>query len=105
MVDVRLDLGHVRYGNALGDGHDDLDAGVCRFHDGVACKCGRHEDDAGISIGRLNRFADGVEHLLTEVLLAAFSWGHTANHLRTVIDHLTGVECSFSACKTLDDDF
>ena len=105
LVDVRLDLGHVRYGNALGDGHDDLDAGVCGFHDGVACKCGRHEDDARISTGRFNRFADGVEHRLTEVLLAAFSGGHTANHLRTVIDHLTGVECSFSACKTLDDDF
>ena len=42
---------HVEHRNALGDGDDDGDAGVGRFHDGVGGGRRRHEDHGGVGTG------------------------------------------------------
>ncbi len=51
----RLDLHHVEDGNAFGDGDDDADARVGRFHDRIGRERRRDEDHRRIGAGCLHR--------------------------------------------------
>jgi len=105
LVDVGLHLDHVCDGNALGDGDDDLDAGVRRFHQGVGCKRRRHKHNAHVRTRLCDRIRDRVEHGAVEVGLASLPWRHAANNVGAVFNHLACVEGAFASGEALDDDF
>src|SRR5690606_984528 len=103
-ADVLAGRHHVLHGDALGDAYDHLDAGGGGLHDGIGGERGRHEDDAHVSAGGLHGIAHGLEHRPVQVLLPALAGGHPAHHVRTILDHLRGVEGSFAASEALNDD-
>ena len=104
VVDVRLHFDHVRHWNALSDGHDDLDAGVGRFHQGVGCKRRRHKHNAHVRAGFGDGLGDRVEHGTVEVRLPPFSRSYTTNHIGAIFNHLACVESAFASCEALHND-
>ena len=71
-------------GHALGDAHDQLDAGVGRLEDGIRGARRRHVDHAGGGAGRAHRVLHRVEHRQAEVPLAAAPGRDAADQLGAV---------------------
>ena len=100
----RLHAHHVVDRNALGDAHDQLDAGIGRFEDRVGGERRRHVDHAGRGAGLAHRVVHGIEHRQAQVLLAAAPGRHAADQLGAVGERLLGMEGALLAGEALADD-
>src|SRR5258706_9915322 len=88
-----FNLHHVQNGNAFGDGHDDFDAGVSRFHDGIARERGGDENHGGNCAGFVHGLLNRIENRQAiGVFLAAFSGGDAADHFGAVFEAAFGVK-------------
>jgi hypothetical protein len=83
---------HVHGGNALGDAHGEVEAGVGRFQNRVRGARGRHEDHRRIRARLLDRLADRVEDGKPQDDLSALARGDTGHHLGSILDRELGVE-------------
>jgi hypothetical protein len=95
---------HVEHRNSFCDGHDQSQARIHRFHDGIGCKRGRNENHTAVGAGFSNRNFNRVENRHVIHLLAAFAWCHAGHHFGTVLDALAGVKHAFTAGDPLDQD-
>src|SRR5690606_23957380 len=102
---IIIGLDHVRDRNALGNGDDHLDSRTGRLHDGISGKCRGNEYYGGVSPHFLYRFLHSVEHRSVQVFLASLSRGHPTHYIGTVLNHLLGVEGTFTARKSLYNNF
>src|SRR5690606_36911588 len=110
-LEEALDPHHVHDRDALGDGHDQLHAGVGGLHDGVGREGRRHEHDGGVGARGRDGVGHGVEARDLDVVgvraswhagvvglaaeadgLAALAGADGGHHVRAVGDGLVGVE-------------
>src|SRR5436189_176072 len=101
---ARLHLEHVVHRDALGDAHDELDAGVGGFHDRVGRERRRHEDHRRVGARLGARLGDAVEHRNAFHHLAALARRHPAHDLGAVVAAAEGVELALFAGDALDDE-
>ena len=101
---ARLDAHHVVDRHALGDAHDQLDAGIGRFENRIRRERRRHVDHAGGRAGFAHGFLHRVEHRQAEMLLAAATRRNAADQLGAVSEALLGVEGALLAREALADD-
>src|SRR5207253_5330021 len=101
---VPLHPNHVLRGNAIGDRHDEADAGVRGLHDRVGAEGRGNEDETGGGARALHRLLDRVEHRPPQVLAAALPRRDAAHDVRAIGDHFPGVERPLVAGEALDDD-
>src|SRR5690606_27172940 len=99
-----FDAHHVEHRHALGDAHDELDAGVCRLQNRVRGERRGHIDHARRRAGLAHRLADRVEDRKPEMLAAAAARRHAADDLRAVLEALLRVERALPARDALADD-
>ena len=59
---TRYECDHVLHRDALGDAHDEVDAGVGRLEDRLGREPRRHEDHRRVGARFPDRVGDGVEH-------------------------------------------
>ena len=97
-------LRHLEAGNALGDDHDQRDAGVERLEDGVAGEGGRDGDDRRVDACVLHRVAHGVEHRHAVDVAAGAAGCHPAHHLGAEIEALARHAHRLAAGDALDDE-
>ena len=103
VVEEPLDAGHVEDGDALGDGDDDLDAGVGRLHDRVGRAGRRDEHHAGVRPRSCDRLGHGVEDREALLDRATLARRDAADDLRAVLAALVGVERAGLADPLADD--
>ena len=81
---------HILNGQTFGDAHDQLNAAVGSFEDGIRGKPGRDEDNAGIGAGGF----DGIPHRVKDGdftiqhPFAALAGGHAGDDVGAVGYHL-----------------
>ena len=101
-----LDADHVTHGDALGDGDDEIEAGVNAFEDGVGRKRWWHEDGGDGGAGGFHGVGDGVEdrHFVRAVFEEepALAGGDTGDDLRAVVEGELGVATAEIAGDALD---
>jgi hypothetical protein len=86
VLQKRLHLHHVKHRDAFGNGADDLQAGIRRFHDSIRGERRGDEDHRGRRAGRVHRLAHGVEDRQpVGVFRGALARRHAAHHLRPVL--------------------
>src|SRR5580700_349174 len=92
---------HVEDRDTLGDAHHQLDARIYRFENRIGGEGRRHIDHGrgGACFG--TRLVHRVEHRQVEMLGAALSRGHAADHFCAVGDRLLGMEGTLRAGKAL----
>ena len=100
VVDERLVLGR----DALGDAHDEPDAGLGRLEDRGGRRLGRDGDERRRGPGGLDGVGDGVEHRDALDVLAALAGRHAADDLGAVVAVAQAVELALAAGEALDDD-
>jgi hypothetical protein len=94
---------HVERGNAFGDADDEIELGVCGFHDGVGGERRRDEDHGGVGAGFFHGFLHRVENVPSFVRGAAFAGSDSTDHLRSVSGAGFGVEGAFAPGEALHD--
>src|SRR6185436_18915889 len=94
---VGVDAQHVVGGDALGDAHDELDAGVVGLEDRVGREAWRYEDHGGVGPGRLHRGPHGVEDGDAVDVLAALAGRDARDHVGAVAAVVAGVKRAFAA--------
>ena len=95
----------VLHGDTLGDANHQCNTGLCSFDDGITSKSWGYKDDAHIRTGCFYRICNGIENGPVEVRGSTLSRGNTTHNLGAVFNHLCGMKCAFSACKSLYNDF
>ena len=95
--------GHVEHGDALGDGDDERNARVGRFHDRVGRGRRRHENHAGTGPGLAHRLGHRVEERKALLDGAPLARRNGPDHLRAVFPALLGVKGAGFA-QTLTED-
>src|SRR6185503_19187780 len=93
LLHERIDARHVEHRYAFGDGHDEPNAGVGGFHDGIGGVERRNVNHGSVRARRRDRVRDGVEDRNTGVEgLPALARRNTGDDARAVLDHLPRVE-------------
>src|SRR5690606_2262072 len=103
LVAANLGIQHVEGRDAFGDAHDQLDACVGRFQDGVLAEGGRNVDHGRVGASGFHSLGNGVEHRQAQVSGAALARRHTADHLGAVGNRLLSVEGTLGAGDALAD--
>src|SRR5690606_8753986 len=87
----------------FGDAHDQLDACVGGFQDGILAERSRNVDNGSIGAGCFNGFGHGVEHRQAQVSGTALAGSNATDHLGAVGDGLFSVEGTLGAGDALAD--
>ena len=95
-LEVIFDLQHIHDRNTLGNGHDQGNAGLDGFENGIRTEWRRHENHGGVGAGFLYGFGYRVEDRNAFNVLAAFAGGHTCHHVRPVSLARQRVKLAFS---------
>ena len=96
---------HVHDRNAFGDADDEGNFRVDRFHDRVRCERRRNVNHGRIRAGFSDRFFNRVEDGKIQMLGAAFSGSHAADHFGSVRNRLFRVKRPLRAGETLANHF
>src|SRR6202008_1469935 len=93
----------VEHRHTFSDANNEWNAGVSGFHHRIRCERGRNIDHGRIGARVFDRFRNSVEdrNFVLE-LLAALPRRDTADDLRSVLDHLPGVERAVAARDSLN---
>ena len=100
--EIFFNFHHIERGNSLSNTNDDGDTCASGFHDRVRRECGWYVNDRGVSASLFHRVGDSIENRNALVLRSAFAGSNATDNLRSVLDHLFGVEGSFFAGDTLN---
>ena len=84
-LEVAVDVGHVADGDALGDTHDEPDAGIGRLEDRLRREPWRDEDHRGVRAGLRHRARDRVEDRDPLDVLTALARRDAGDDLRPVV--------------------
>ncbi len=95
---------HVVERDALGDAHDQADAGGGRLHDGVGGEGRRHEDAADVGAGLPPGIDHGVEDRDAELRAAPLAGADAGDEVGSIGLHLLGVKAPLASRQTLDQD-
>src|SRR5690606_2254576 len=102
-INVFFRIQHVDGRNAFSDAHDQLNACICGFNDGIFAERCRHVDDGRFCTGLLYCLTHGVEHRQAQMLGTAFSGADATHHFGAVLNRLLRVESTLCAGKALAD--
>lgn len=101
-LNIMKGFDHIQRRNAFGDADDQGDARVGGFHNRVGGERRRNVNDGHIRAGFFDGVGDRIEDRKAFVRRAAFAGRDAADNVRAVIAHLQGVESSFLAGESLD---
>src|SRR5690606_10285338 len=103
-LQVIMHLEHVHDGNALRDGHDEVDARIGRLQDGVRREWRGHEYHGGIGSGFLGGFGHAIEYREPIDGGTAFFRGDAPHYLGSVFPAFLGMEQASLAGDALGDE-
>src|SRR5690606_18867830 len=93
---------HILHGNAFCNTYYQTNTCFRSFHDGICCKGRGNKYDAHICAGSFYAIGHGIKYRTIQMRASAFTWRYTTYYLCAVLNHLGGVESTFRARKSLN---